>query len=360
MQDKKIKVAINGFGRIGRAFLKLSFSREDIEVVAINDLGEPDNLAYLLRYDSVYGRSGFDVQVHTKNDEVFLLLDGIKKVYVFSEKEPKDLPWKELDVDVVVESTGFFTTYDGAHGHIKAGAKRVVISAPLKDEDEDSKTILLGVNDNEIKNYLVTSNASCTTNSVSPVLSILDESIGVEKAILNTVHAYTATQSIVDGPGKKDFRNGRAAALNIIPATTGAAIATTKVLTQLENNFDGISLRVPVPAGSVSDITFISKQDTTVEQVNDILKKAALEDRWKGIYTTTSDPVVSQDIVGDQHASIVDLTMTRVVGGNLVKVLAWYDNEVGYTNSLVEHVIHTGICALSGKKKVKKIKTKSE
>jgi glyceraldehyde 3-phosphate dehydrogenase len=360
MQDKKIKVAINGFGRIGRAFLKLSFSREDIEVVAINDLGEADNLAYLLRYDSVYGRSGFDVQVHTKDDEVFLLLDGMKKVHVFAEKEPKDLPWKELDIDVVVESTGFFTTYDGAHGHIKAGAKRVVISAPLKEEDEDSKTILLGVNDNEIKDYLVTSNASCTTNSVSPVLSILDESIGVEKAILNTIHAYTATQSIVDGPGKKDWRGGRAAALNIIPATTGAAIATTKVLTQLENNFDGISLRVPVPAGSVSDITFISKQDTTVEQVNDILKKAALDDRWKGIYSTTSDPVVSQDIVGDQHASIVDLTMTRVVGGNLVKVLAWYDNEVGYTNSLVEHVIYTGICALSSKNKVKKIKTKSE
>jgi len=360
MQDIKIKVAINGFGRIGRAFLKLAFVREDIEIVAINDLGNPENLAYLLTYDSVYGRSGFDVQVHTKDDETFLLLDGMKKVYVYSEKEPKNLPWKELDVDVVVESTGFFTTYEGAYGHIKAGAKRVVISAPIKSEDENSTTILLGINEHKLQETKITSNASCTTNSVSPVLTILDETIGVEKAILNTVHAYTATQSIVDGPGSKDFRNGRAAAFNIIPATTGAAIATTQVLTQLENNFDGISLRVPVPAGSISDITFISKQDTTVEQVNDILKKAALDDRWKNIYTVTYDPVVSQDIVGNQHTSIVDLAMTRVVGGNLVKVLAWYDNEVGYTNSLVEHVVQAGACTISNKKKVKKIKTKSE
>ena len=339
MQNKKIKVAINGFGRIGRAFLKLSFGRDDIEVMAINDLGDADNLAYLLKYDSVYGRSEFDVKVQLKDEETFLLLDGDQKILLLSEKEPKDLPWKELDIDVVVESTGFFTEYKKAAAHIKAGAKRVVISAPAKgDEDEKYKTILLGVNEGDFADSKITSNASCTTNSVSPVLSILDETIGVEKAILNTIHAYTATQSIVDGPGKKDWRGGRAAALNIIPSTTGAAIATTKALTQLENKFDGISLRVPVPAGSISDITFISKQDTTVEEVNDILKKAALDDRWKHIFAVAKDPIVSQDIVGNTHAAIVDLAMTRVVDGNLVKVLAWYDNEVGYTATLVEHV----------------------
>lgn len=263
----------------------------------------------------------------------------MKKISILSEKDPKDLPWKDLDIDVVVESTGFFTEYKKAAAHIKAGAKRVVISAPAKgDEGEKYKTVLLGVNEEGLSKARVTSNASCTTNSVSPVLTILDETIGVEKAILNTIHAYTATQSIVDGPGKKDWRGGRAAALNIIPSTTGAAIATTKVLTQLENNFDGISLRVPVPAGSVSDITFISKQDTTVEEVNDILRKAALDDRWRNIFAAAQDPIVSQDIVGNTHASIVDLEMTRVVGGNLIKVLAWYDNEVGYTATLVEHV----------------------
>jgi glyceraldehyde 3-phosphate dehydrogenase len=360
MQNKKVRVAINGFGRIGRAFLKLSFFREDIEVVAINDLGEPENLAYLLKYDSVYGRSEFDVQVHTKDDETFLLLDGMKKVYIFSETDPKDLPWKELDVDVVVESTGFFTTYNGAHGHIKAGAKRVVISAPITDEGEESATVLLGINEDKLEDFNITSNASCTTNSVSPVLQILNETIGVEKAVLNTIHAYTATQALVDGPGKKDFRSGRAATLNIVPSSTGAAIATTKALTQLENKFDGISLRVPVAVGSISDITFISKQDTSVEEVNDILKKAALDSKWRGIFAVTKEPLVSQDIVGNTHTSIVDLAMTRVVGGNLVKVLAWYDNEVGYTNSLVEHVARAGRLTTESKKKVKKIKTKSE
>lgn len=343
MKDKKTRVAINGFGRIGRAFLKLSFPMEQIEVVAINDLGEPDNLAYLLKYDSVYGRSEFDVAVHQKGDDTFFLLDGDKKILLFSEKEPKDLPWKELDIDVVVESTGLFTEYKKAVTHIKAGAKRVVVSAPTKgEEDEKYKTVLLSVNEEMFLDANVTSNASCTTNSVSPVLTILDETIGVEKAILNTIHAYTATQSIVDGPGKKDWRGGRAAALNIIPSSTGAALATTKALPQLENKFDGIALRVPVPAGSISDITFIAKQDTTVEEVNDILKKATLDDRWRNILAVVSDPIVSQDIVGNTHTSIVDLAMTRVVDGNLVKVLAWYDNEVGYTSTLVQHVIKVG------------------
>lgn len=339
MQDKKIRVAINGFGRIGRAFLKLSFTRSDMEVVAINDLTDPENMAYLLKFDSVYGRNEFDVHLHNEGDQAAFILGGLQKVLIFSEKEPKKLPWKELDIDVVVESTGFFTQFESAHDHIKAGAKRVVISAPAKGEEGDTQgTVLLGVNDAILKTCAITSNASCTTNSVSPVLAILDETIGVEKAILNTIHAYTATQSIVDGPGKKDFRNGRAAALNIIPATTGAAKATALALPSLTDKFDGISLRVPVPAGSIADITFISKRGTTVDEVNDILKKASLDDRWRGLFTVVEEDVVSQDIVGNPHASIADLALTRVVDGNLVKVLAWYDNEVGYTNSLVEHV----------------------
>ncbi len=350
-----IRVAINGFGRIGRAFLKLSYTRSDIQVVAINDLGDPENMAYLLKYDSVYGRSEFDIQVRDGGGEPYLLLGGEKKVMIFSEREPKNLPWKENEIDIVVESTGFFTDFDDARAHLKAGAKRVVISAPAKGEENDQQgTILLGVNDGKLETTDVTSNASCTTNSATPVISILDEAIGIEKALLNTVHAYTATQSIVDGPGKKDFRNGRAAAVNIIPASTGAAKATTLAVTSLKNKFDGIALRVPVPAGSIADITFISSRDTSVEEVNDILRKAALEDRWRNIFTVTDEDVVSQDIVGNPHASIADLAMTRVVGGNLVKVLAWYDNEIGYTNSLVEHVARAGAQLGGEKKKPKK------
>ena len=357
MNDKKIKVAINGFGRIGRAFLKLAYSRPELEVVAINDLGEPENLAYLLRYDSVYGRNEFDVAVHADEDETFFILGGMSKVQVFSEKNPKDLPWKELDIDVVIESTGFFTDFKDAGLHIKAGAKRVVISAPAKGEENDTQgTVLLGVNDEKLKTCPVTSNASCTTNSATPVIQILEETIGIEKALLNTIHAYTATQSVVDGPGSKDYRNGRAAALNIIPASTGAAKATTLAVTSLTDKFDGIALRVPVPAGSIADITFISKRDTTVEEVNHILKQASLDDRWKNLFTVVEDPIVSQDIVGNPHASIADLAMTRVVGGNLVKVLAWYDNEVGYTNSLVEHAVRAGSIQIEKPKKVTKKK----
>lgn len=357
MNEKKIKVAINGFGRIGRAFLKLAYSRPELEVVAINDLGEPENLAYLLRYDSVYGRNEFDVAVHADEDETFFILGGMNKVQVFSEKNPKDLPWKELEIDVVVESTGFFTDFKDAGLHIKAGAKRVVISAPAKGEENDTQgTVLLGVNDEKLRTCPVTSNASCTTNSATPVIQILEETIGIEKALLNTIHAYTATQSVVDGPGSKDYRNGRAAALNIIPASTGAAKATTLAVTSLTDKFDGIALRVPVPAGSIADITFISKRDTTVEEVNHILKQASLDDRWKNLFTVVEDPIVSQDIVGNPHASIADLGTTRVVGGNLVKVLAWYDNEIGYTNSLVEHVVRAGSIQIEKPKKLTKKK----
>ena len=357
MQDKKIRVAINGFGRIGRAFLKLAFSRTDIEVVAINDLGDPENMAYLLKFDSVYGRNEFDVQVHVDEKTPYFILGGLKRVEIFSEREPKKLPWKKLDIDVVVESTGFFTDYEEARAHIKVGARRVVISAPAIGEENDNQgTVLLGVNEERLQTCEVTSNASCTTNSVSPVLSILGETIGIEKAILNTVHAYTATQSIVDAPGKKDFRNGRAAAINIIPASTGAAKATSLAISSLKDKFDGIALRVPVSAGSIADITFIAKRSTSVEEVNDILLKASLQDRWKGIFSVVEEDVVSQDIVGNPHASIVDLAMTRVVDGNLVKVLAWYDNEIGYTSSLIGHVVRAGMILPETKRKIKKEK----
>jgi glyceraldehyde 3-phosphate dehydrogenase len=246
---------------------------------------------------------------------------------------------------VVVECTGLFTSYEKAQVHIDACAKRVVISAPAKDGGESSvkgETILLGVNEEKFGTCAITSNASCTTNAASPLIGILNESLGIEKAVLSTTHAYTASQSIVDGPNKKDFREGRAAAQNIVPSSTGAAIAVTKAYPELTDLFDGISLRVPVPAGSIVDITFISKRNTTKEEVNDILIKASKSDRWSHIFDATSKPLVSSDIQGSDKASIADLEMTRVVGGNLVKVLAWYDNEYSYTYTLVEHAIKTG------------------
>lgn len=338
MFQKKIKVGINGFGRIGRAFFRLAESDKSIEVVAVNDLGSPESLAYLLRYDSVYGQARFSVEV----EEGALIVDG-KKVTILSEKDPAALPWGDLGVDVVIESTGAFTSYEKAHAHIDAGAKRVVISAPAKDEDgEAGATILMGINDEKLKTCSVSSNASCTTNAGSPLIAILDEGIGIEKALLNTVHGYTATQALVDGPSKKDLREGRAAAINIIPSSTGAATATTRAYESLKGNFDGVSVRVPVPVGSLVDITFIAKRDTTVEEVNELLMTASREKRWEGIFAATAEPIVSSDIVGDLHASIADLSFTRVVGGNLVKVFAWYDNEMGYTNTLLKHVREIG------------------
>ena len=348
---KQIRVAINGGGRIGRAFFKIAHAREDINVVAINDLGNIDNIAYLLKYDSVYGPSGFDIKIASDPEgkstsygasKKSLIVDG-KKIIFLSEKDPGNLPWKDLNVDVVVESTGFFTSFEKARVHVNAGAKKVVITAPAKDAplNPDEATVLMGVNEDKLKVCSVTSNASCTTNAGSPVLQILLETIGIEKAILDTVHGYTASQSIVDGPNAKDFKEGRAAAINIVPTKTGSAIAITEAITMLHDKFDGIAMRVPVPAGSIADITFISKRDTTVEEVNSILKKAANEDRWSKVFSVTEDPVVSSDIVGSKYASIADLNLTRVVGGNLVKVLAWYDNEMGYTYSLVEHVVKT-------------------
>lgn len=335
-----IKVAINGFGRIGRAFLKIAWDNPSIEIVAVNDLGSIDSLAYLLKYDTVYRTWGPDVQI----DGTDLVIDG-KRVKFVSEKDTTMLPWAALNIDVVVESTGLFTSYDKAAFHLTQGAKKVVISAPAKEGDDAGvrgETILLGVNEEKFGTCDITSNASCTTNAASPLIAILHEALGVEKAILNTVHAYTATQALVDGPSKKDLREGRAAAQNIVPSSTGAAIAVTKAFPELTGMFDGISIRVPVPAGSIVDVTFISKRDTSVEEVNALLKKAAGEDRWAKVFGVTEEPLVSSDILGDSHASLADLAMTRVVGGNLVKVMAWYDNEYGYTHSLVDHVIKTG------------------
>jgi glyceraldehyde 3-phosphate dehydrogenase len=244
-----------------------------------------------------------------------------------------------------VESTGFFTKFSDAEVHVtKAGARKVVISAPAKDDPQNDTqaTILMGINEEKLNTCIVTSNASCTTNASSPLMAILDEAIGIEKAVLSTVHAYTASQSLVDGPSKKDLREGRAAAQNIVPSSTGAAIAVAKALPQLTNKFDGISLRVPVIVGSIADITFIAKRPTSAEEVNKILRAASHEPRWKGIFTVTEDDVVSSDIAGDTHAAIADLAFTRVVDGNLVKVLSWYDNEMGYTHALVEHVAKLG------------------
>ncbi|MCX6751527.1 MAG: type I glyceraldehyde-3-phosphate dehydrogenase [Candidatus Nomurabacteria bacterium] len=336
---KKIKVAINGFGRIGRAFLKIAWERPEIEIVAVNDLGSIENFTYLLRHDTVYRNWNYKVESVGTD----LVIDG-KKIKFLSEKDTTKLPWKDLDVDVVVESTGLFTSYDKAKFHLDQGAKKVVISAPSKGADGSTKgeTILLGINEDKFGTCDITSNASCTTNAASPLIAILHEALGIEKAILNTVHGYTASQALVDGPSKKDLREGRAAAQNIVPSSTGAAIAVTEAFPELKGLFDGIAIRVPVPAGSIVDITFISKKNTTAEEVNEILKKASKDKRWEGIFTVTEEELVSSDILGSKYGSIADLKMTRVVDGNLVKVLGWYDNEMGYTYTLVEHVIKTG------------------
>jgi len=345
----KIQVAINGAGRIGRAFYKVAQGFDEIDIVALNDLGDIENIAYLMKYDSAYGKAGYAIEVAP--DKKSLTIGG-KKVAFYSEKEPAKLPWKALNIDVVVESTGFFTSYSKAMPHIRAGAKRVVITAPAKDEagSPATPTILMGINEKDFALCPITSNASCTTNSASPVMQILDEAIGIEKALLSTVHGYTASQSLVDAPNKKDWKEGRAAAQNIVPTSTGAAIAVTKALPQLAGKFDGISFRVPVIAGSISDMVFISKRPTTKDEVNEILEKAAKEERWKDIFTVTKEALVSSDIVGCPFASIADLNLTKVVDGNLVKVCSWYDNEIGYTHALVMHVLKAGKTPVSAQK----------
>ncbi len=350
----KKRVAINGFGRIGRAFLKLAIDNDNLDIVAINDLGDINNMVYLLTYDTVYKKSEMSISVSVINEEEKYivikykpsnynqLLDNYNTSIIrfVQIKDPTLLPWKEMNIDIVIESTGLYTSYDKANVHISSGAKHVIISAPAKAGEDKSimgETVLVGVNEDKVNSCNITSNASCTTNASSPLIAILDEALGIEKAMLNTVHAYTASQSIVDGPNKKDYREGRAGAQNIVPSSTGAAIAVTKVFTNLENKFDGIAMRVPVPAGSIVDITFVSKRDTTREEVNDILEKASKETRWSSIFSATSEELVSSDIQGSSYACIADLKMTRVVGGNLVKVLGWYDNEMGYTHTLVRH-----------------------
>ncbi|MCD5381962.1 MAG: type I glyceraldehyde-3-phosphate dehydrogenase [Candidatus Pacebacteria bacterium] len=331
------RVAINGFGRIGRTFFRMALDNPSFEIVAINDLGDIENLAYLLKYDTAYGRGTHDVSTKDGN----LVVDG-KTIACHAERDPLNLPWKDTDIDIVVEATGFFASYEKAKVHLEAGAKRVVISAPVKDDPVaagiEGATVLMGANESVLETCSVSSNASCTTNATSPLIAILKEDIGIEKALLNTVHAYTSTQALVDRPNAKDFRKGRSAAQNIIPTSTGAAVATTKVHTELDGQFDGIAMRVPVPVGSIVDVTFVANRETTVEEVNKVLTEAAATDRWKNLFAVTNEPIVSSDIIGARYASIADLAFTRVVGGNLVKVLAWYDNETSYTHTLVEHV----------------------
>ncbi|MFW5853190.1 MAG: type I glyceraldehyde-3-phosphate dehydrogenase [Patescibacteria group bacterium] len=338
---KKIKVAVNGLGRIGRAFVRQAIKRpQEIELVAFNDLIDIENLAYLLRYDSAYGLADFKIEV---KDEKFIIDDQVIPFY--SEPEPGQLPWGDLEVDIVVEATGFFTEYKKAKDHLTAGARRVVITAPAKGEPVpgvETATVLMGVNNHDLATCQISSNASCTTNAVSPVVQILKESIGIKKAMLNTVHGYTVSQGIVDGPDKKDWRRGRAGAANIVPSSTGAAKAVTEVLTDLENKFDGIALRVPVLVGSIADLTMVTTRETTTEEVNNILIEASQTERWKKVLAVTDESLVSSDIIGRNEAAIVDLQMTRVVDGDLVKILSWYDNEAGYTGALVEHIITAG------------------
>lgn len=321
--------------------MRLAQNVPEIEVVAINDLGDIDNIAYLIKYDTAYGAAQFSVSV--KDGKKALIVND-KEIEFVSEKNPSDLPWKYLNIDVVIEATGAFTSYKKAKAHIDAGAKRVIITAPAKDDpaDETQATILMGINDDKLKTCQISSNASCTTNAAAPLIQILHEKIGIEKAVLNTVHGYTASQAVVDGPNKKDFKEGRAAAQNIIPTSTGAAKAVTKAVPDLEGKFDGLAMRVPIVAGSIADITFISKKETSVEEINKILKEAAGEARWQGIFAVTEDGIVSADIIGSLYGSIADLGLTRVIGGNLVKVCAWYDNEMGYTATLIKHILKIG------------------
>lgn len=327
-----IRIAINGFGRIGRAAFKIAMAHENIEVVVINDLGDIENLAYLLRYDTVYGRYQQEVKVDNGD-----LVVGGKRIKVVQEKDPSKLPWKDMNVGVVIESTGFFTEEEKARAHITAGAKHVIITAPSKSEG--LTTVVLGVNDKDLAGKEIISNASCTTNCIAPMIAVLDSVFGVEKALLTTAHAYTATQSIVDGPGGKgDFRRGRAGAANVVPAETGAAIAATKTLPSMVGKFDGVALRVPVPVVSMSDITAVLKKDVTVEEVNKAFKEASENPIYRGVIAYTEEPVVSSDFIGDPHSVIIDALMTRVVAGNLVKVMGWYDNEWGYSNRLIEQV----------------------
>ncbi|KKT78273.1 MAG: Glyceraldehyde-3-phosphate dehydrogenase/erythrose-4-phosphate dehydrogenase [Candidatus Giovannonibacteria bacterium GW2011_GWC2_44_8] len=315
------KIAINGFGRIGRSFFRAAHGLPGFDIVAINDLADPETLKYLLKYDSVYGRY---------NKE-------IKSVKFLAEKDPSKLPWKKLDVDIVIESTGFFTDAVKAKTHLDAGAKRVVITAPAKG---DVATALIGVNDDlfEKNKNPITANASCTTNSVAPVMKILLKNFGIKKATMTTVHAYTATQKLVDGPDEKDQRRGRAAAANIVPSSTGAAEAVIQAIPELEGKFNAESIRVPTIAGSLSIITALVDKKASVESINKVFEKAEREEKWSKVLKTTYDPIVSSDILGEPYGAIIDLSLTKVLDADFVKVFSWYDNEAGYAATLAEHV----------------------
>lgn len=336
---RKTRIAINGLGRVGRPLMKMMIESREFDLVAVNDLADIENIKYLLMYDSAYGRQEIDV----KSAGGKIIVNGAEILYI-SEKDPAKLPWKDNDIDIVVECTGFFASAEKSKVHLAAGAKRVVVSAPFEGHGDNNEngahdgTVIVGINENELKSCEISSNASCTTNSAAPVMQILHEGVGIEKAFLSTVHAYTSTQRLVDSPDGKDWRRGRAGSANIIPSTTGAAIAVTKAIPDLDGLFDGIAIRVPILTGSLVDLTFLAKRNTSVKEVNEILELAARSPRWEKTFCVTRDPIVSSDIVGDRHASIADLGFTRVVGGNFVKVLAWYDNEIGYVASLLEHV----------------------
>jgi glyceraldehyde 3-phosphate dehydrogenase len=325
------KVAINGLGRIGRAAFKIILDTPALELVAINDLIPIDNLVYLLKYDTVYGK----YEKRVTGDDNNLIVEG-KRYRVFSEKDPAQLPWDELEVDIVFECTGIFTKMEDLQKHVQAGAKFVILSAPAKGEDIG--TVVHGVNVLKDKAQII-SCASCTTNCITPVVEVMGRRIGIQKAVMTTVHAYTASQAIVDGPSKKDFRGGRAAAVNLIPASTGAAVATTRALPQYKGKFDGVAVRAPVPVGSIADIVFLTERNTTVEEVNHIFSEEVEGERYRGILGVSEDPLVSSDIIKESRASIIDLSLTQVVDGNLVKVMAWYDNEWGYTNQMIREAV---------------------
>lgn len=331
----KTRIAINGFGRIGRNAFKIAFTRSDVQIIGINDLTDTKTLAYLLKHDTNYGT--YDKAVDF--DDTHIIVEG-QKIPVSAEKEPNKLPWAKLEVDVVIESTGRFTKEEDAKLHLDAGAKKVVISAPTKSENVD--TIVFGANDEKIKKSTdIISNASCTTNSLAAVMAIMDEAFGVEKAMLTTVHSYTASQALQDAPAK-DLREARSAAENIVPTTTGAAIAVALTLPQLKDRFDGMSVRVPTPVVSLSDVTMVLSKNTTVEDINAVFKKAVKEPYYQGIIDISEEPLVSSDYIGNSNSGIVDLLLTNVVAGNLAKVVVWYDNEWGYSNRLVEAVADLG------------------
>ncbi len=325
----KTRIAINGFGRVGRCAFKVAFERDDLKVVAVNDVADTKTLAHLLKHDSNYGEYQHEVSF----DEENIIVNG-QKIRVLAEKEPARLPWKDLGVQVVIESTGLFVDPEKAKAHIDGGAKKVIISAPAKGEG--AETIVLGVNEDKLESTgEIISNASCTTNCITPVMAVIEENFGIEKAMMTTAHSYTASQRLLDAPAK-DLREARNAATNIVPTTTGASIAAAKAMPSLEGVFGGLSLRVPTPVVSLSDFVIVTKRDVTKEEVNETFKKAAEEPYYQGILAVTEEPLVSSDFIGNSHSAIVDLALTDVIGGNLLKVVAWYDNEWGYANRLVE------------------------